>query len=191
MPDLESIRRLRREFQELSASAGGDVLHVTEKSPLNYHVLGLIHVCFPKARIVHCQRSPLDTCLSIYSTPFRQGIPFGHEKARIVKFYRYYLAFMAHWRSSLPPESLLEIEYEQLITNREETVRRMIEFCGLPWDDACLRPEENQRKVSTPSMWQVRQPVYNTSVEKWRRYEPWLGEFWQLAPEARDGAKAG
>jgi hypothetical protein len=87
---------------------------------------------------------------------------------------------MAHWRRVLPADRLLEIDYEALVADREAVTRQMIEFCGLDWDDACLRSDQNRRVVRTASMWQARQPVYSTSVGRWRRYEPWLGEFREL-----------
>jgi hypothetical protein len=174
------LEKLQREFLELLRGLSPDTPRVTEKMPLNYEVLGLIHLAFPKAKIIHCRRKPIDTCLSIYVTPFRGGVPFGHDRSRIVEFYRYYLRFMDHWRKVIPGDRLLEIDYEDLVADREPVVRRMVEFCGLPWEDACLHPEENDRTVRTPSVWQVRQPVYRTSVERWRRYGPWLGEFRNL-----------
>jgi hypothetical protein len=87
---------------------------------------------------------------------------------------------MKHWRAVLPPDRFLEVDYEDLVDNREATTRRMIEFIGVEWNEACLRPEDNERVVRTPSVWQVRQPVYNTSVDRWREYEPYLGEFREL-----------
>lgn len=91
---------------------------------------------------------------------------------------------MQHWRDVLPAGTMLEVQYEDLIAEPETLSRRLIEFCGLDWDPACLRPEANRRFVKTASLWQVRQPIYDTSVERWRRYEPWLGELRKLAPEA-------
>ena len=87
---------------------------------------------------------------------------------------------MEHWRTLLPNNSFLEVDYEELVEKPEVVSRRMIEFCGLEWDEACLRPEENKRLVATPSAWQVRQPVYGTSVARWKRFEPWLGKFGDL-----------
>lgn len=153
---------------------------VTDKMPLNYMALGLIHCLFPRAKIIHCLRDPVDTCLSIYITPYDQGAEFCYERASIVSAYREYSRLMEHWRHVLPPEALLEINYEELVADQEGVARRMIDFCGLEWDEACLRHEENERAVRTPSRWQVRQPVYGTSVERWRRYEPWLREFKEL-----------
>jgi hypothetical protein len=89
---------------------------------------------------------------------------------------------MSHWRRVLPPDSFLEVDYEDLTARPEETARRMIAHVGLEWDDLCLKPEMNARRVKTASRWQVRQPIYRTSVERWRRYEPYLGALRDLAP---------
>jgi hypothetical protein len=91
---------------------------------------------------------------------------------------------MEHWRAVLPPDRLFEIDYEDLVADHEAVTRRLIAFTGLDWDDACLAPERNERTVTTASVWQARQPVYTTSVARWRRYEPWLGELRQLLPAA-------
>ena len=92
---------------------------------------------------------------------------------------------MEHWKAILPPDSLLEVRYEDLILDTENTTRKMIDFCGLEWEDACLHPEKNERRIFTPSVWQVRQPVYRTSIDRWRSYEPWLGEFAELLGDTR------
>jgi len=91
---------------------------------------------------------------------------------------------MEHWRAVLPPDRFIDVDYEDLVANREAITRRLIAFTGLGWHDACLEPERNERVVTTMSMWQARQPVYTTSVARWRRYEPWLGELRQLLPAA-------
>jgi hypothetical protein len=87
---------------------------------------------------------------------------------------------MAHWRAVLPPDRFIEVDYENLVADREPVTRRLISFTGLDWHDACLAPERNERVVTTRSLWQARHPVYTTSVARWRRYEPWLGELRQL-----------
>jgi tetratricopeptide (TPR) repeat protein len=152
---------------------------VTDKMPLNYRYLGFINTVFPEAKIVHLRRHPVDTCLSIYSNYFGGG-PFPYRKESIVFNYREYLRMMDHWRKVIPPSNLIEVDYEDLVSSPEPAIRRIIDGCGLPWDDACLRPDENRSAVNTPSRWQVRQPMYTTSSEKWRRYEPWLGAFREL-----------
>jgi len=154
--------------------------HVTDKMPTNFLLLGLIHLMFPQARIVHCRRDPVDTCLSIYMTPFRNFPDFAHDRGNIVYYYEEYLRLMAHWRRVLPADRFFEIDYEGLVADPGPVTRRLLDFCGLAWEDSCLRPEHNQRPIQTPSAWQARQPVYRSSVERWRRYEPFLGEFRQL-----------
>lgn len=155
---------------------------VTDKMPLNFSILGTIHLALPNARLIHVRRSPIDNCLSIYLTPFPHPVNFGHSRESIVAYYEEYLRVMEHWRSTIPSNRLLEVDYEDLVADRERVTRRMIDFVGLDWDDACLRPEANERAVTTPSQWQVRQPVYRSSVDRWRNYEPWLGSLARLRP---------
>ena len=153
---------------------------IIDKMPTNYMMLGLIHAVFPRARIIHCRRNPLDTCLSIYFTPFRTLPDFAGDRERITSYYEDYARLMAHWREALPKECFLEIDYETLVADREPVVRRLVEFCGARWDDACLSHERNARVVRTPSAWQVRQPLYARSVGRWRHYEDHLGAFARL-----------
>jgi Flp pilus assembly protein TadD len=148
---------------------------VTDKMPFNFLWAGLIHVAFPRAVIIHCRRAAVDTALSIHQTHFHPGLAFPTGGAELVAYFRSYQRLTDHWRSVLPPDRFLEIDYEDLIRAPEPVIRRIIAACGLPWHDACLRPESNPRAVKTPSKWQTRQPIYRTSVARWRRYEPWLG----------------
>jgi tetratricopeptide (TPR) repeat protein len=150
---------------------------VIDKMPGNFLHLGPLHVAFPNARIIHMRRHPIDTCLSIWTTNQPTSVEWAHGKEEIVFAYREYLRLMAHWRELLPADRLLEVDYEELVNSPQPMIRRMVEFCGMDWDDRCLRPEENTRAVATPSDWQVRQPIYNHAVERWRLFEPWLGDF--------------
>ena len=177
------LAKLAGDYLALLREIGPDAARVTDKMPGNYLWIGLIHLVFPRAYIIHCRRHPVDTCLSIYMTNFNWRNDFAYDRSDIVFYYQQYARLMAHWRRVLPPDRFLDIDYEELIANREEVTRRLIACIGLDWDDACLRPESNRRPVKTASMWQARQPVYRTSVERWRRYEPWLGEFRQLLGE--------
>jgi Flp pilus assembly protein TadD len=163
---------------------GPEALRVTDKTPRNFELLWLLRLTFPEARVIHCRRSPVDTCLSIFLANFSVPQGYACDRGDLVFFYRQYERLMDHWRRALPPERFTEVEYEALIADPEAETRRLIAFCGLNWDDACLAPERNSRAVNTPSLWQVRQPVYNTSVERWRRYEPWIGELRELLPAA-------
>jgi tetratricopeptide (TPR) repeat protein len=153
---------------------------VTDKLPLNFLRLGAIHSLMPNARIIHCRRDPIDTCLSIYSNLFKSRVPFAASKGDLAFCYELYLRVMDHWRNVLPREVLLDVQYERLIADREAETRRLIAFAGLEWNDSCLQPEQNKRTIDTASARQARQPVYATSVQRWRRYEPWIGELGQL-----------
>jgi hypothetical protein len=172
--------------KEFTAKAAADYLavlraiaptaaRVTDKMPFNFLWAGLIHVTFPRAIIIHCRRTAVDTALSIHQTHFHPGLAFPTGGAELVAYFRSYQRLINHWRSVLPKDRFLEVDYEDLTREPEPVIRRMIAACGLPWHDACLRPESNPRAVKTPSKWQTRQPIYRTSVARWRRYEPWLG----------------
>jgi tetratricopeptide (TPR) repeat protein len=159
---------------------GPSAARVTDKLPFNCFRLGAIHSLMPNARIIHCRRDPVDTCLSIYSNLFKGRVDFAAKKDDLAFCYQQYLRMMDHWRKVLPAEVFLEVEYERLIAGREVETRRLIAFTGLDWNDSCLKPEQNIRAIDTASAWQVRQPVYTTSSQRWRHYAPWLGELRQL-----------
>ena len=153
---------------------------MTDKNPANRLVYGLIHLAFPSCRIIHMRRNPVDVAISIYTTLIRTGAPLVGNREDIVYALQEHERLVDHWREVLPSDRFLEVPYESLVTDRENETRRMIEFCGLPWNDACMHPEDNLRTVVTPSFWQVRQPVYSGSLNRWKRYEPWLGAFKEL-----------
>ena len=161
-------------------------LRVTDKMPFNFLWAGLIHSAFPRATIIHCRRNLIDTALSIHQTHFHPGLPFPTGGPELVDYLRCYQRLMDHWRTVLPPDRFIEVDYEELTRNPEPEIRRIIAACGLAWDDACLRPECNPRRVNTPSKWQARQPIYRSSVDRWRRYEPWLGPLRALVDEGTD-----
>jgi tetratricopeptide (TPR) repeat protein len=148
---------------------------VTDKMPFNFLWAGLIHMAFPRATIIHCRRAAIDTALSIHQTHFHPILAFPTGGAELVAYFRDYQRLIEHWSSVLPADRFIEVDYEELTSEPEPVIRRMIAACGLAWDDTCLRPESNPRAVKTPSKWQTRQPIYRTSIERWRRYEPWLG----------------
>ena len=163
---------------------------VTDKMPFNFLWAGLIHVAFPNAIIIHCRRAAVDTALSIHQTHFHPSLAFPTGGAELVAYFRSYQRLIDHWRRVLPPDRFIEIDYEELTSAPEPVIRRIIAACGLAWHDVCLRPESNPRSVNTPSKWQARQPIYRTSVGRWRRYEPWLGPLRVLVDDASQ-AEAG
>ena len=152
---------------------GDGAPRVTDKLPENYLYLGFIATLFPKAKVIHCRRNPLDTCLSCYMQDFH-GLHFTTTLQSLGLYYQEYQRIMAHWRSVLPLR-MYEVQYEDLLERQEEVSREMIAYCGLQWDDACLSFHKNPRRVHTASNLQVRQPLYKTSIERWRRYEKHLG----------------
>ncbi len=176
-PNSMERERLAQDYRECLLSASPDSRYVVDKMPLNFLALGLIHRVFPRAKIIHCRRDPADTCLSIYVTPYGEGPEFAHHPANIRLAYEQYRQLMDHWEEVLPEGLILNVDYEELVSDREAASRRMIEFLGLDWDEACLAPGENRSPVHTPSMWQVRQPIYRTSIGRWQHYREWLPEF--------------
>ncbi|HWD41169.1 MAG TPA: sulfotransferase [Fimbriimonas sp.] len=182
--DVAKFAEVRDRYLKVLRGFQPDSARITDKMPLNFYCAGLIHLAYPKSPIIHIQRHPVDTALSIYMTDLSKPPDFAHDKANIVAEYRNYLALMDHWRSVIPSSKLMDIRYEDLIAEQEHWTRRMLDFCGLEWDPRCMEFYSNERQVSTPSMWQVRQPIYKTSVERWRRYESWLGEFASLQTDS-------
>ncbi len=171
---------VRDRYLQLMNHLGPGFEHVTDKMPLNYMLLGLIHLLFPQAPIIHCRRSPADTCLSIWMTPFWPAPDFAYDRSEIVFAYRLYERAMKTWKAALPPGRLLEIDYEILVTEPEPTIRKLLGHCGLEWDETCLNPGAGQRAVETPSRWQVRQPFYRSSIGKAEHYREWLGDLAEL-----------
>jgi tetratricopeptide (TPR) repeat protein len=163
---------------------------VTDKMPFNFLWAGLIHLALPRAVIIHCRRAAIDTALSIHQTHFHPGLAFPTGGADLVAYFRSYRRLTDHWREVLPAERFIEVDYEDLTRSPEPVIRRIIASCGLPWHDACLHPERNPRAVKTPSKWQTRQPIYGSSVARWRRYEPWLGPLRALVDEPMAGKPA-
>ncbi|HEY6301844.1 MAG TPA: sulfotransferase [Terriglobales bacterium] len=159
---------------------------VTDKMPFNFLWAGLIHLAFPRAIIIHCRRAAVDTALSIHQTHFHPSLPFPTGGAELVAYFRSYQRLIGHWRSVLPADRFIEVDYEDLTRAPESLIRRIIAASGLAWHDACLRPESNPRAVKTPSKWQTRQPIYRTSVARWRRYEPWLGPLRALVDDGSE-----
>jgi tetratricopeptide (TPR) repeat protein len=171
---------VRGAYLRLLRTIGPDARRVTDKMPFNFLWVGLVHLLLPRARVVHCRRHPIDTCLSIYQTQFAESWGFASDFADLASYYRQYRRLMDHWRAVLPADRMLDVDYEDVVASPDVTSRRLVAFCGLPWDAACLHPERNPDAIRTASRWQARQPIYRTSVERWRRYEPWIGALPRL-----------
>jgi len=184
--DARFLVKSRADYLALLRSIAPKAARVTDKMPFNFLWAGLIHLAFPRATFIHCRRSAVDTALSIHQTHFHLGLAFPTGGTELVEYFRCYQRLTDHWRSILPADRFIEVDYEELTCEPEPIIRRIIAACGLPWNDACLRHERNPRAVKTPSKWQTRQPVYRSSVARWRRYEPWLGPLHDLVDDGQE-----
>jgi tetratricopeptide (TPR) repeat protein len=192
--DGAALRRLGKSYlsylPHLPPFAGGQV-RIVDKTPDNFFRIGLIRLILPNARIIHTMRDPVDTCVSCYSKLFATGLHFSYDLAELGRYYRRYSELMTHWRSVLSPGAMLDVAYEDVVDDLEGQARRLIDYCGLPWDDRCIAFHKTSRPVKTASAVQVRKPLFRTSLQRWRRYEesltPLLDELAELianpAPE--------
>jgi tetratricopeptide (TPR) repeat protein len=173
-----ALERLRR----LSPRAA----RIIDKDLRNFLHLGVIHRIFPRARIVHCRRDPLDTCFSAYTKLFAGDFGFTYEQRELGSYYRGYHALMAHWRSLLPGQVFMEIDYEVLVSDPQTQTHRLLEFLDLPWNEACGRFFDTRRTVNTASFAQVRRPIYRSSVGSAStlrsHLEPLIEALGELAP---------
>ncbi len=181
--DPDFLPRAANEYLQFLRTIGRGSPRVTDKMPFNFLWAGAIHLALPNAVIIHCRRAPIDTALSIRQTMFHPNLAFPTSGAKLVAYFRSYERLIAHWRRVLPATRYLEVEYESLTRDPEPEIRRIVEACGLPWSDACLRPHLKPGVVRTPSKWQARQPINRDSVERWKRYEPYLGALRDLLGE--------
>lgn len=162
-------------LQTLSKIAGANSkpIRITDKLPHNFVQLGLIALLFPKAKIIHTRRDAMDTCLSIFFQNFGGSHPYAYDLSNLGHHHRQYERLMSHWHSVLPGR-IMDVQYEDTIADPEFWSRKLIAHVGLEWDDACLAPHKLERTVKTASHWQVRQPIYKTSVARWKHYEAFL-----------------
>ena len=126
------------------------------------------------ARIIHVRRDPLDTCVSCFSTLFVENLPYTYDLGELGRYYRAYEGLMAHWRAILPPGVMIDVQYEDVVADLEGETRRIVAYCGLEWDARCLDFHLTERPIRTASVAQVRQPIYQSSVGKWRAYRSFL-----------------
>jgi tetratricopeptide (TPR) repeat protein len=175
-----TLSRLRDDYLRLLQDLSPGALRVVDKMPANVLFLGVIHAALPEARIIHMQRNPIDTCLSMYFQHFETPHPYAHDLQDLAYYYREILRLMEHWRSTLPPGAILDVPYEGIVADHEAWSRTMLEFIGLPWHPQCLDFHLTGRTVMTASKWQVRQRISNASVERWRNYRKFVGPLLTL-----------
>lgn len=166
----------------LDRRAAPEAIRVTDKLPVNFMHLGLIATLFPQARVIHCRRDPLDIGLSCFIERFELSHDFTTDLESFGHYFLQYERLMQHWRNVLPL-SMHEQRYENLVADQETGSRALVDYCGLPWDEACMDFQNADRAVLTPSRWQVRQPIYNNSVGRWRNYSQHMQPLRQLLEE--------
>lgn len=148
--------------------------HFVDKMPNNFLHVGLIHLILPNAKIIDARRHPLGCCFSVFKQHFARGQAFSYDQTELGRYYADYADLMAHFDSVLPGR-IHRVIYEQLVDDPEREVRRLLDYCGLPFEEDCLHFYRNSRAVRTASSEQVRQPIFREGVEQWRNFEPWLG----------------
>jgi tetratricopeptide (TPR) repeat protein len=175
--DRETARALAQRHLDRLRTLDARALRVVDKTPENYHHLGLVRLLFPRARLIHCRRELRDVALSCWTTNFA-ALPWSFDQEQILSHFEQYSRLMAHWRQTLhaPP---LEVDYEELVRDTESVARRIVQWCGLEWEAACLRFHESPRPVRTASAIQVRRPIYTGSVGRWKNYAKPLGEWFE------------
>jgi tetratricopeptide (TPR) repeat protein len=173
--DASALRQIGARYVAAVCKLAPSGERVTDKMPSNYYFAGLIHLALPNAKIIHSVRNPVDTCISCFSKLFTDEQSHTYDLGELGRYYKRYERLMAHWHSVLPAQSILDVQYEDVVSDLEAQARRIIAYCGLPWDERCLSFHETDRPVRTASATQVRQPIYDSAVGRWRVYEGELG----------------
>lgn len=176
--DLSADRwhKIGADYIEFTRQYRGGAPHFIDKNPNNFTYVGVIRLALPNAKIINARRHPLDSCFGSYKQLFASGQPFSYDLTELGEYYLQYLRLMDHWHQLLPG-FVLDVHYEHVVADLETQVRRILDFCGLPFEEGCLRFHETDRAVKTASSEQVRRPIYSSSVNLWRNYEKHLGEL--------------
>lgn len=174
--DQDAVRRLGKKYlADTQVYRSGKPFFI-DKMPNNFRHIGLIHLILPNARIIDARREPMSCCFSNLKQLFAQGQEFTYSVDDIARYYRTYLELMRHWDQALPGR-VLRVHHEDVVADLETSVRRILDYCGLPFEPACVDFHKTQRSVRTPSSEQVRQPIFRDGLDQWRKYAPWLGEL--------------
>jgi tetratricopeptide (TPR) repeat protein len=165
----DALRKLGSDYVARLRAAAPAAARIVDKMPSNFSLVGLIHLALPQTRIIHVRRDPVDTCFSCFSLLFAQ-LPHTYDLGELGRYYRAYAALMAHWRAVLPADVMLDVQYEHLVADLRGQARAILTHCGLDWEEACLEFHRTERPVTTASTRQVRQPIYGSSIGRWRPY---------------------
>ncbi|MEO6225819.1 MAG: tetratricopeptide repeat protein [Sphingomicrobium sp.] len=159
-----------KSYQQQIINGAGEAKRITDKLLTNYFFLGLINLLFPKAKVIHTRRDPVDTCLSGFTKLFKDDMPHSYDLGELGRYYGKYRQLMEYWEQVLPKGFMTTVDYEDVVADTEKEARRLIEFLGLPWNDKCVDFHKSDRPVKTASVAQVRKPIYKTSVKRGKKY---------------------
>jgi tetratricopeptide (TPR) repeat protein len=171
-------RKMGEQYLSILRSKNSVAKRITDKMPQNFRYVGAISIILPRARIIHCQRSPFDNCWSLYKNLFGEGHPYTYDLEELGKFYSDYHRLMRHWNTVLPGR-IHNIHYEKLVSSPQTEIPALLEFCGLSFDQRCIDFHENERVVDTMSAAQVKRPINTESVERWLPFKPHLAPLVQ------------
>jgi len=171
--------QLRKDYYDYLKRFNFSENFITDKAPLNFRWIGLIKILFPNAIIIHCSRNPKDNCLSLYKNFFEGGLNFSYNQKELATYYKLYLDLMNFWLN-LFPDSIYEVNYERLINNPKDEINKMINFCGLNWEDDCMQFHNNKTPIKTMSTAQARKPIYKSSVNSFEKFSPFLTDLNKL-----------
>jgi tetratricopeptide (TPR) repeat protein len=161
-------------YQQSLVQGAGEAKRITDKLLTNYFFLGLINLLFPKAKVIHTRRDPVDTCLSGFTKLFKDDMPHSYDLGELGRYYGKYREIMEHWENVLPEGFMTTVVYEDVVADTEKEAKRLIEFLDLPWNATCVEFHKSDRPVKTASVAQVRKPIYTTSLQRWKKYGPGL-----------------
>jgi tetratricopeptide (TPR) repeat protein len=165
------LARIAENYLEEIIKHSPNSTYIIDKMPSNFLYLGLIHALIPNAQILHTVRDPIDTCVSCFTNFFDRSQLHSYDQVEMARYFNGYQKIMEHWRKVLPKDAFYDVKYENVIENFETQARHLIEKCNLPWDASCLNFYTTKRSINTASLMQVRQPIYTSSVRKWKAYE--------------------
>jgi len=170
MASTETFHAIGQEYIDNLRKLNSTARFITDKMPHNFHYVGLIALTMPNAKIIHCQRNPVDTCLSCFQKLFGTGHNYSYNLQELGKHYLYYQELMAYWHKLLP-RKILDVQYENVVNDLESQVKRLTDYCGLPWKESCLEFHRSNRPVITASRDQANRPIYKDSMQRWKHYE--------------------
>jgi hypothetical protein len=159
-----------KNYRDAVAQEAADAVRITDKLLTNYFFVGIIHLMFPNAKFIHTRRDPIDTCLSMFTKLFKDDMPHSYDLGELGRYYGKYRELMEHWAQVLPEQTLITVDYEHVVADVEHEAKRLLDFIGLPWDPRCLDFHRSGRPVKTASVAQVRRPIYNSAVKRWKKY---------------------